>query len=557
MKNHVILCGLGHIGFRIAELLLRLNEQVSIITDKTKGEWKDQIESKGIQIIIGDASDDRRLIEAGIREAKALIAATDNDLINVSVALDAKRLNPKINVVVRLFDQLLAQRLEQHLDVRKVFSTSLLAAPEFAAAALGDEILSSFQEGDSRFTLGRFHVDSIAASKYATVEELEVKENVVVITRQGKEPTIGQVQKKDHVAAGDDLLVLDTATARFLKPTDAQKQRMRRSRALNIGESFFKTFSFSTWIIFTTLVLIVLISTALFGRVLQLDPVTALYYVITTITTTGYGDINLLNAGPFVKLYGCFLMLCGAAFLAALFGTITNFFVQKRLEQFFGKHTVPKSGHIVVIGSGNIGYRVIQELIVAGQEVVLVNQEEKDESVQSCRELCAVVLGSVKTQDVLLKANITTAKTILAITEDDVANLSVGLTAKEINAKARVVLRVFNPALAAKARGILNVDAILSTSMISAPAFVGAALYPDVKSAVVSGNSLILCHHHVISEGSSGAGKTLFEIGQGEDQRCLLIKKAGGKFERVSHDSRISAGQEWISVRIKPLTPVK
>ena len=47
-----------------------------------------------------------------------MFAVTDDDLTNVSIALDARRLNPKVVVIVRIFDQRLASHFEKaaHID---------------------------------------------------------------------------------------------------------------------------------------------------------------------------------------------------------------------------------------------------------------------------------------------------------------------------------------------------------------------------------------------------------------------------------------------------------
>lgn len=550
MKDHIILCGLGHIGYRITELLLRLSEDPVIITYKTRDEWKDKIELSGIKVIIGDASDDRKLIEAGIKTARIIIAATDDDLINVTIALDAKRLNPQINVVIRLFDQTLARTFEQNLNVRRVLSTSLLSAPEFAAASMGDKVFGSFEINDRRFMIERLKVDDEILKKYKTIKELQEKENIVVADKINIKNTRKTLSDENPLSQDDDFIVLNSTSSMFSSPIISFQKEKLKIKIPDLLSSFFKTFTKSTWFIFMVLFLIVIISTTLFSNALQLDLASAFYYVITTITTVGYGDINLLNASPLIKLYGCFLMLCGAAFITALFGTVTNFFIKERLELFFGKHSVAEAGHIVVVGSGNISYRVVKELLLAGQNVVLISQDEKDESVQAIRDLCPVVLGSVRSKDVLIKANFSKARALISILEDDVMNLSVGLSAKEINPDARVVLRAFNSDLAVKARGFFKIDSILSISLVAAPSFVGASLYPDVKNSVVIDDNFFLFHHTVIYDDSKWLYKPLKALENEENIKILLIKKQNADFSNTNEDQIIQKEDEIIYLRV-------
>ena len=133
--GHVIVCGLGHVGFRIVSLLVRLGLRGAVITRETSDDRHSAI-APHFRVILGDAREDRLLVEAGIQRATAILAVTDDDLANVSVALDARRLNPKITIVARVFDQRLATRLEESVEIDRVLSASALAAPAFVAAAL-------------------------------------------------------------------------------------------------------------------------------------------------------------------------------------------------------------------------------------------------------------------------------------------------------------------------------------------------------------------------------------------------------------------------------------
>ena len=91
--------------------------------------------------IAGDGRDPDTLKLAGIEKAAALIAATDDDAVNLSVGLMAKNLNPNLRTVLRLFDGGLSERVEESLRIDKAQSASRIAAPTFAGAALFDDAL--------------------------------------------------------------------------------------------------------------------------------------------------------------------------------------------------------------------------------------------------------------------------------------------------------------------------------------------------------------------------------------------------------------------------------
>src|SRR4051812_4432967 len=101
----IIICGFGHVGYRSFQLLDRLGKDLSIVSRAINPDWKREAETRGVKVIEGDAKDNRLLIEAGIESAEAILVVTDDDLANLSISLDAKRMNPHIHVITRMFDQ--------------------------------------------------------------------------------------------------------------------------------------------------------------------------------------------------------------------------------------------------------------------------------------------------------------------------------------------------------------------------------------------------------------------------------------------------------------------
>lgn len=68
--------------------------------------------------------------------ARAIIIATNDDMANLEVALDARRMNPKIRVIMRLFDQRMADKFKEAALIDEAFSPAALAAPILAEMAL-------------------------------------------------------------------------------------------------------------------------------------------------------------------------------------------------------------------------------------------------------------------------------------------------------------------------------------------------------------------------------------------------------------------------------------
>lgn len=153
IHDHVVVCGLGAIGYRVASGIAARGVPVVIIERDENARFVAPARAAGIPVVIGDARHRELLAELGLRRARALVAATSDDLVNLAAALNARSIRPDLRVVVRLFDPDFAVRVQRGFGIRFTRSVSHLAAPAFAAAALGSEVIASIPVGDRRVVL--------------------------------------------------------------------------------------------------------------------------------------------------------------------------------------------------------------------------------------------------------------------------------------------------------------------------------------------------------------------------------------------------------------------
>ncbi len=95
-KGKYVICGYGRMGKAIAQALTRAKLEYTYI-DLKSSEYKKNKKSA----IFGDSSDFRDLVKAGVKEAVAIVAATKDDLINLTIILTAKKINPNIYTIAR------------------------------------------------------------------------------------------------------------------------------------------------------------------------------------------------------------------------------------------------------------------------------------------------------------------------------------------------------------------------------------------------------------------------------------------------------------------------
>jgi len=135
-RDHVVLCGLGHLGFRILNQLLAAKEAVVALEKDTGARFLADAKATGVPVLVRDMQEDQALLDAGVQHARTIIIATNDDMANLEVALDARRMNPKIRVIMRLFDQRMADKFKEAALIDEAFSPAALAAPIVAEMAL-------------------------------------------------------------------------------------------------------------------------------------------------------------------------------------------------------------------------------------------------------------------------------------------------------------------------------------------------------------------------------------------------------------------------------------
>lgn len=170
MRDHVVVCGLGHVGYRVVEELHALGVPVLGVERHDVDSFVAAVRDLGIPVHVGDARRDELLLSCGMARARAVVCATNDDMANLEIALDAKRMNPDVRVVLRMFDQRVAAKVGGALDLDESFSTSALAAPLIALQATQEGVLSAYRLG------GALRVTAeVSVRRAGTVAELEAR----------------------------------------------------------------------------------------------------------------------------------------------------------------------------------------------------------------------------------------------------------------------------------------------------------------------------------------------------------------------------------------------
>src|SRR3954447_24343805 len=146
-RNHVVVVGVGKVGYQIIRGLLELRETVVAIDMADRALLREDVFDLGVPIIQGNARNAKTLEQAGVKVASAVILATSDDLTNLDAGLTARDLNPGARIVLRLFDESLAVKVAGAFTLPAI-STAQVAAPAFLAAATGRKVYHEFRLAD-------------------------------------------------------------------------------------------------------------------------------------------------------------------------------------------------------------------------------------------------------------------------------------------------------------------------------------------------------------------------------------------------------------------------
>jgi len=184
-REHVIVCGLGKVGYRVTLQLLKMQQEVVGIERDPEATFLDRIRKEKVPVLVGDARRPGLLEKAGVRVASAVIACTEDDLTNLEIALEARELNPGVKIVMRMFDEQLAERVRRGFGIRTAFSTSALAAPAFAAAATRAAVEHSLYVDDVLLNISRVTVAPRSPLAGKRVGEVEQELDLSIILHRG------------------------------------------------------------------------------------------------------------------------------------------------------------------------------------------------------------------------------------------------------------------------------------------------------------------------------------------------------------------------------------
>jgi voltage-gated potassium channel Kch len=465
----------------------------------------------GANFVAGRADSSDSLERAGVGNAATIIAVSPNDQLNLHAALLARDANPRIRIVLRQFNRTLAHKIEQNLPDSAVLSLAWHSAASYAATALDPSCFRGLQFPEPDGPLTGF-VERVATNDDLagrTIAEIEVAlgarvvaingdtaiDRLMRIPRYARVCLYGTIERLMHSAprpVGDE----SPLTARIRAPNAPSRWRFVRANP------YMASFASAALIIFC-------LGTWHFQVAFGVDWLTAAYFVLATMTTTGYGDITPDRSHVLDVIMAMMLMLAGIVFTGVFIGFAASLLTRAQWVRAQGLRRVRRRGHIVVCGAGSIGSGVIELLLGFGRPLVVVEATPDPAMVERARDLGFDLLtGDASRDDTLDLCNLDAAHSLIALTNFDTLNLEIALGARARNPNMPIVLRIAEASFAASIARHFDFRTTYSAAALAAPAFAGLARMSGARGRIiVDGQEFAIGEYSLSGEaGSPPAG---------------------------------------------------
>jgi Trk K+ transport system NAD-binding subunit len=504
--NHVIVCGDGPLAYRIAlELTSRYGEDVVVVLpDQGKNQGPRIAELPGVSVLERAELTSETFTDAGVASARALALVWQDDLGNFHAALRAQELNPALRLVLAVFNRRLGEHIRGFFPDCTVLSGTAMAAPSFVAASLGEPAPS--------------HVRVSGRTLYvARREDVDQGQVMCRLAVPGDPLGATRLLPPDALEQDADLVVAVADGT----PRDRLARRRHPVRSA-LGMAYRLIWN-KYGLVFAILLGVVVVGFALLLQIPRYSVANALYLAIMSLTGSALTDTGRMWPE---KISQVILTVDGMA----LIPVVTALIVGAQLTGSIRGAPRPRGGHVIVVGLGNVGTRVVGELHDLGFDVACVDKDPSARGIAMARgNGLPLVIGDGYREDTLRSAGLENAIALVSLTSSDIVNLETALQARAMREDLRIVLRLGDDDLAQRVQKTVGNVVSRSVSYLAAPAFAAALLEHQVLRTIAVGRHVLLIADVRVEPGADIAGQAVTELEGGGQARVLALQLRGAQ----------------------------
>lgn len=202
--------------------------------------------------------------------------------------------------------------------------------------------------------------------------------------------------------------------------------------------------------------------------------------------------------------------------------------------------------HIIVVGIGHVGLRVIRTLVQMGFEVVAIDLVITAELDAQLRDIdVPAIVGDGRNARILDQAGLGHAKALIIATSNDHINLEATMRVRDMNSSIRIVTRMWDHQLAQQIERFFDVE-VLSASDLAAPAFAGSAVGVEITQTLHIAGIEYSMIQLIVRPGSFMDGLTVDALQDDEDIDIVLLRRDGGEPDVHPDGSELVSGGDTL-----------
>jgi voltage-gated potassium channel Kch len=475
-----------------------------------------------------------RSVEEAPHKSFCVVAVAQDDRMNLRVALSARDINDKARVTLRQFNPLLGHKIQEGLRYNcTAISPAAHAAATYAASSVDPACFyalpfptlesmvarvahrreqgidpNSFNDygstlfGFSERDAEKFGIDgmNVTAAEQALGARIVSINGVPPFLCHGDEEHPNTELIATPLAETDRLVVF--GPVRNLKNAGKRaqtRQDQSERKALRVHwNDFLSAFRRSEPILRTALMASIGLYVAFviyFSIAMRWNVPATMYYVLTTMTTVGYGDVTPCNGcarGPqsLLDIASLFVamgvMLAGLTTFAIFTAAVTSALNAAAIRRIRGLRQIHRKGHVIVCGAGNVGSLVIDYLRELDERVVVIEKNPDGLLIEMARDQQIDLLtGDATNDETITFCAPEKAKSLVGVTNSDTANLEAALGARSRTRERglddlHIVLRVDDLMFGRSIKRHFGI-ASFSTTELTAPTIAGLARFESTR----------------------------------------------------------------------------